>query len=108
MILKLVGKQYAVAMNSGELVNRDRPSVDVLFRSVANLVGKKSVGVILTGMGDDGAMGLSEMHDAGSLTMAQDEESCVVYGMPRKAVECGAVDEIKNLEGIVNRLIELR
>ena len=59
-------------------------------------------------MGDDGAMGLSEMHDAGSLTMAQDEESCVVYGMPRKAVECGAVDEIKNLEGIVNRLIELR
>jgi len=108
MILKLVGKQYAVAMNSGELVNRHRPSVDVLFRSVANLVGKKSVGVILTGMGDDGAMGLSEMHDAGSLTLAQDEDSCVVYGMPRKAVECGAVDEIKNLEGIVRRLIEFR
>ena len=59
-------------------------------------------------MGDDGAMGLSEMHDAGSLTLAQDEDSCVVYGMPRKAVECGAVDEIKNLEGIVKRLIELR
>ena len=72
------------------------------------LLEKKSVGVILTGMGDDGAMGLSEMHDAGSLTMVQDEESCVVYGMPRKAVECGAVDEIKNLEGIVKRLIELR
>jgi two-component system chemotaxis response regulator CheB len=108
MILKLVGKQYAVAMNSGELVNRHRPSVDVLFRSVANLVGKKSVGVILTGMGDDGAMGLSEMHDAGSLTLAQDEDSCVVYGMPRKAVECGAVDEVRNLEGIVKRLIELR
>jgi len=108
MMLKLVGKEYAVTMNSGELVNRHRPSVDVLFRSVANLVGKKSVGVILTGMGDDGAMGLSEMHDAGSLTMAQDEESCVVYGMPRKAVECGAVDEIKNLEEIVRRLIELR
>ena len=62
-------------MNSGELVNRHRLSVDVLFRSVANLVGKKSIGVILTGMGDDGAMGLSEMPDAGSLTMAQDEES---------------------------------
>ena len=59
-------------------------------------------------MGDDGAMGLSEMHGAGSLTLAQDEYSCVVYGMPRKAVECGAVDEIKNLEGIVKRLIELR
>ena len=108
MMLKLVGKEYAVTMNSGELVNRHRPSVDVLFRSVANLVGKKSVGVILTGMGDDGAMGLSEMHDAGSLTMAQDEESCVVYGMPRKAVECGAVDEVRNLEEIVRRLIELR
>ena len=108
MMLKLVGKEYAVTMNSGELVNRHRPSVDVLFRSVANLVGKKSVGVILTGMGDDGAMGLSEMHDAGSLTMAQDEESCVVYGMPRKAVECGAVDEVLNLEEIVRRLIELR
>ena len=108
MMLKHAGKGYAVTMNNGELVNRHRPSVDVLFRSVANLVGKKSVGVILTGMGDDGAMGLSEMHGAGSLTLAQDEDSCVVYGMPRKAVECGAVDEIKNLEGIVKRLIELR
>ena len=95
-------------MNSGELVNRHRPSVDVLFRSVANLVGKKSIGVILTGMGDDGAMGLSEKHNTGSLTISQDEESCVVYGMPRKAVECGAVDEVRNLEEIVRRLIELR
>ena len=59
-------------------------------------------------MGDDGAVGLSEMHDTGSLTMAQDEESCVVYGMPRKAVECGAVDAVLNLEKIVRRLIELR
>ena len=59
-------------------------------------------------MGDDGAMGLSEMHDAGSLTMAQDEESCVVYGMHRKAVECSAVDEVLNLEEIVRHLIELR
>ena len=59
-------------------------------------------------MGNDGAMVLSEMHDAGSLTMAQDEESCVVYGMPRKSLECGAVDEVRNLEEIVRRLIELR
>jgi len=108
MMLKLVGKDYTVTLNSGELVNRHRPSVDVLFRSVANLVGKKSTGVILTGMGDDGAAGMLEMHNAGSLTLAQDEESCVVYGMPRKAVEFGAVDEVKNLEGIVKRLIELR
>ena len=108
MMLKLVGKNYTVTLNSGELVNRHRPSVDVLFRSVANLVGKKSTGVILTGMGDDGAAGMVEMHNAGSLTLAQDEESCVVYGMPRKAVEYGAVDEVKNLEGIVKRLIRLR
>ena len=108
MMLKLVGKDYTVTLSSGELVNRHRPSVDVLFRSVANLVGKKSTGVILTGMGDDGAAGMLEMHNAGSLTLAQDEESCVVYGMPRKAVEFGAVDEVKNLEGIVKRLIQLR
>jgi two-component system chemotaxis response regulator CheB len=108
MMLKLVGKDYTVTLNGGELVNRHRPSVDVLFRSVANLVGKKSTGVILTGMGDDGAAGMVEMHNAGSLTLAQDEESCVVYGMPRKAVEFGAVDEVKNLEGIVKRLIQLR
>ncbi|MDP7059918.1 MAG: chemotaxis response regulator protein-glutamate methylesterase [Candidatus Marinimicrobia bacterium] len=108
MMLKLVGKDYTVTLNSGELVNRHRPSVDVLFRSVANLVGKKSTGVILTGMGDDGAAGMLEMHNAGSLTLAQNEESCVVYGMPRKAVEFGAVDEVKNLEGIVKRLIQLR
>ena len=108
MMLKLIGKDYTVTLNSGELVNRHRPSVDVLFRSVANLVGEKSTGVILTGMGDDGAAGMLEMHNAGSLTLAQDEESCVVYGMPRKAVEFGAVDEVKNLEEIVKRLIQLR
>ena len=68
----------------------------------------KSVGVILTEMGDDGAMVLSEIHDAGSLTMAQDGESCVVYVMPRKAVECGAEDKVLNLKEIVRRPIELR
>jgi two-component system chemotaxis response regulator CheB len=108
MMLKLVGNDYVVSLNSGELVNRHRPSVDVLFRSVSNLGGKNSVGVILTGMGDDGAKGIVDMHNTGSLTIAQNEESCVVYGMPRKAVESGAVDEILNLEGIVNRLIRLR
>ena len=108
MMLKLVGNNYVVSLNSGELVNRHRPSVDVLFRSVSNLGGKNSVGVILTGMGDDGAKGIVDMHNTGSLTIAQNEESCVVYGMPRKAVESGAVDEILNLEGIVNRLIRLR
>ncbi len=107
MMLKLDGNGYSVTMNNGELVNRHRPSVDVLFRSVANLAGSNSIGVILTGMGDDGAKGMVEMHDAGSHTLAQDEESCVVYGMPRKAVENGAVDEVLNLEKISKRLIEL-
>ena len=108
MMLKLVGNDYVVNLNSGELVNRHRPSVDVLFRSVFNLGGENSVGVILTGMGNDGAKGLAEMHNAESLTIAQNEESCVVYSMPRKAVESGAVDEILNLEEIVRRLTELR
>ncbi len=107
MMLKLDGNGYSVTMNDGDLVNRHRPSVDVLFRSVANLAGSNSIGVILTGMGDDGAKGMLEMHDAGSHTLAQDEESCVVYGMPRKAVENGAVDEVLNLEEISKRLIEL-
>ena len=86
-MLKNDGKGYSVTMNNGDLVNRHRPSVDVLFRSVANLAGSNSIGVILTGMGDDGARGMVEMHKAGSHNLAQDEESCVVYGMPRKAVE---------------------
>ena len=107
MMLKLDGNGYSVTMNNGELVNRHRPSVDVLFRSVANLAGSNSIGVILTGMGDDGAKGMVEMHDSGSHTLAQDEESCVVYGMPRKAVANGAVDEVLNLEEISKRLIEL-
>ena len=107
MMLKFDGNGYSVTMNNGELVNRHRPSVDVLFRSVANLTGSNSIGVILTGMGDDGAKGLMEMREAGSHTLAQDEDSCVVFGMPRKAMENGAVDEVLNLEEISKRLIEL-
>ena len=107
-MLKLVGNDYVVNLNSGELVNRHRPSVDVLFRSVSNLGGKNSVGVILTGMGNDDAKGLAEMHNAEYLTITQHEESCVVYSKPRKAMESYAIDEILNLEEIVRRLIELR
>ena len=108
MMLKLVGNDYVVNLNRGKLVNRHRPSVDVLFRSVSNLGGKNLVGVILTGMVNDDAKRLADMHNAISLTIAQNEESCVVYGMPRKPVESGAVYEILNLEEIVRRLIELR
>jgi two-component system chemotaxis response regulator CheB len=76
----------------GPPVNRHRPSVDVLFRSTARCAGGNALGIIMTGMGDDGARGLKEMHDAGATTLAQDETSCVVYGMPKEAVKLGGVD----------------
>ncbi len=106
MILKTNGSSYQVKLDTGELVNRHRPAVDVLFRSVASIAGSAAVGVILTGMGNDGAKGMTEMHDQGALTLAQDQESCVVYGMPKVAVESGAVDESLTPEQIVKRLIE--
>jgi len=92
MTLKRSGAQYHVEVMDGPLVNRHRPSVDVLFRSVAYHAGRNAVGVIMTGMGDDGARGMREMHEAGAYTLAQDEASCVVYGMPKEAVKLGAVD----------------
>ncbi len=106
MILKTNGSSYQVKLDTGELVNRHRPAVDVLFRSVASSAGSAAVGVILTGMGNDGAKGMTEMHDQGALTLAQDQESCVVYGMPKVAVESGAVDESLTPEQIVSRLID--
>jgi two-component system chemotaxis response regulator CheB len=92
LVLRRSGAQYHVDVMDGPVVNRHRPSVDVLFRSVAKCAGKNAVGVIMTGMGDDGARGLKEMHDAGAYTLAQNEASCVVYGMPKEAVKLGAVD----------------
>ena len=106
MILKTNGSSYQVKLDTGELVNRHRPAVDVLFRSVASIAGSAAVGVILTGMGNDGAKGMTEMNDQGALTLAQDQESCVVYGMPKVALESGAVDESLTPEQIVKRLIE--
>ena len=106
MILKTNGSSYQAQLDTGELVNRHRPAVDVLFRSVASIAGSAAVGVILTGMGNDGAKGMTEMHDQGALTLAQDQESCVVYGMPKVAVESGAVDESLTPEQIVSRLID--
>jgi two-component system chemotaxis response regulator CheB len=92
MMLKRSGAQYLVEVVDGPLVNRHRPSVDVLFRSVAKFAGANALGIIMTGMGDDGARGLKEMHDAGARTIAQDEASCVVFGMPKEAIKLGAVD----------------
>jgi two-component system chemotaxis response regulator CheB len=94
------GARYVCRLSDGPPVNRHRPSVDVLFRSVAANAGQNAVGVILTGMGDDGARGLKEMHEAGSPTIAQDERTSVVWGMPGQAVKLGGVDKILPLESI--------
>lgn len=107
MLLKRQGRQYRVEVKDGPMINRHRPSVDVLFRSVAQNAGKNAIGVIMTGMGDDGARGLEEMHNSGADTIAQNEESCVVYGMPKEAVKRDAADHIIPLEQIAKQLIEL-
>jgi two-component system, chemotaxis family, protein-glutamate methylesterase/glutaminase len=100
MLLKRSGAQYHVEVVDGPLVNRHRPSVDVLFRSVARFAGKNALGIIMTGMGDDGAAGLLEMRNAGANTIGQDEATCVVYGMPKEAVKRGGVERATPLEGI--------
>jgi two-component system chemotaxis response regulator CheB len=100
LLLKRSGAQYIAEVIDGPVVNRHRPSVDVLFRSVAKCAGKNAIGIIMTGMGDDGAAGLLEMKQAGAHTVAQDEATCVVYGMPKEAVKRGAADKIIPLESI--------
>lgn len=107
MLLKRVGKEYFVEIKEGPLVNRHRPSVDVLFRSAARYAGNNAIGVILTGMGNDGARGMKEMHDVGAHTIAQDEQSCVVYGMPKEAYKMGGVDDVVALDKINNHLVRL-
>ncbi len=97
MLLKRSGARYYVEIKNGPLVCRHRPSVDVLFRSAARYAGCNAVGVIMTGMGDDGARGLLEMKEAGAFTIAQDEESSVVFGMPKEAIKLGAVDKVAPL-----------
>lgn len=100
MTVKRSGAFYHVEVVDGPLVNRHRPSVDVLFRSVAKFAGRNATGIIMTGMGDDGARGLKEMFDAGALTVGQDEHTCVVYGMPKEAVKLGAVKRVLPLQDI--------
>ncbi|WP_308389097.1 chemotaxis response regulator protein-glutamate methylesterase [Acidithiobacillus sp. AMEEHan] len=107
MRLARSGAQFIVQVFDAPLVKHHRPSVDVLFRSVAEVAGRNAWGVIMTGMGDDGAQGLAAMHQAGARTLAQDEESCVVFGMPKEAIRLGGVDEILPLERIPHRLQEL-
>ncbi|PKR87269.1 chemotaxis response regulator protein-glutamate methylesterase [Pleomorphomonas diazotrophica] len=105
LLLERQGARYHVAVKDGPLVSRHRPSVDVLFRSTARAAGPNAVGVIMTGMGDDGARGLLEMKEAGAHTVAQDEESCVVFGMPKEAIARGGVDTILSLEDIAPHII---
>ena len=104
-LLKRSGARYYVEVKDGPLVSRHRPSVDVLFRSAARYAGKNAIAAILTGMGDDGAAGMKEMHDAGTYTIAQDEETCVVYGMPAVAVKKGGVDLVLPIDDITMALV---
>lgn len=100
MLLKRSGAQYIAEVVDGPVVNRHRPSVDVLFRSVAKCAGRNAIGIIMTGMGDDGAAGLLEMKQAGAYTVGQDEATCVVYGMPKEAVKRDAVQKVLPLDQI--------
>ena len=105
MVVKRSGAQYFVEVLDGPLVNRHRPSVDVLFRSVAKCAGANALGIIMTGMGDDGASGLMEMRTAGARTLAQDEQSCVVFGMPKEAIKRGAVERSVPLLSISREIL---
>lgn len=105
MLLKRSGARYFVEVKEGPLVSRHRPSVDVLFRSAARYAGKNAVGVIMTGMGDDGAKGMREMKDAGAYTIAQDEATSVVFGMPKEAIKFGGVEKVLPLETISNEVM---
>lgn len=105
MLLKRSGARYYVEVKDGPLVNRHRPSVDVLFRSTSQYAGANSIGIIMTGMGDDGAKGMLEMRNSGAYTIAQDEKTSVVFGMPKEAIKLDAVDKILPLELISHHIL---
>jgi len=106
LLIKRSGARYYVEVKDGPLVSRHRPSVDVLFRSAAQFAGANTVGVIMTGMGDDGARGMLEMKEAGAFNIAQDEKSCVVFGMPNEAIKLGAVDKVLPLNLIADAVLK--
>ncbi|MBI1395799.1 MAG: chemotaxis-specific protein-glutamate methyltransferase CheB [Betaproteobacteria bacterium] len=105
LLLRRSGANYVTELSDAPPVNRHRPSVDVLFRSAANVAGRNAIGVILTGMGKDGAAGMLEMRSAGAHTFAQDEATCVVFGMPREAIAVGAVDEVVPIQDMTARIL---
>ncbi len=104
-LLKRSGSRYYVEVKDGPLVCRHRPSVDVLFRSAARYAGKNALGVIMTGMGDDGSRGMKELHDQGAYTVAQDEATCVVFGMPNEAIKLGGIDVVLPLQRIADDVL---
>jgi two-component system chemotaxis response regulator CheB len=106
MMVKRNGAQYSIDVVDGPLVNRHKPSVDVLFRSVARAAGENALGIIMTGMGDDGARGLKEMRDAGAHTIAEDESSCVVFGMPKEAIRLGGAAEVLPLNRMAHAIAQ--
>ncbi len=106
MQMRKASGQYYVSVVDGPPVNRHKPSVDVLFRSASECAGRDILGIILTGMGDDGARGLKIMHDAGARTIAQNEETCVVFGMPKEAIKLQAVDDILPLESMARAILQ--
>jgi two-component system chemotaxis response regulator CheB len=106
MQLRKVSGQYYVHVVDGPPVNRHKPSVDVLFKSACEVAGRDALGIIMTGMGDDGARGMKLMHDAGARTIAQNEETCVVFGMPKEAIKLQAVDDILPLEQIARAILQ--
>jgi two-component system chemotaxis response regulator CheB len=107
MLMRRSGARYFVNVKDGPFVHHQRPAVDVLFKSVAQYAGNNAIGVIMTGMGADGAIGLRAMKDAGAKTIAQDEASCVVFGMPKEAIKLGAADKIVSLERIAQEIVNL-
>ncbi len=107
LLLKRSGKRYYVEMKDGPLVSRHRPSVDVLFRSAARYAGENGIGIIMTGMGDDGARGIVELKESGATTIAQDETTSVVFGMPYEAIKRGGVDLVCPLEAIAGEILRV-
>jgi len=107
MLLKRSGARYYVNVKNGPMVHHQRPAADVLFKSVAQTAGTNALGVILTGMGADGAAGMVAMKETGALNIAQDEKSCVVFGMPKEAIKTGAVDKIVSLENVAKTALNM-
>jgi two-component system chemotaxis response regulator CheB len=107
MILRRSGARYYVEIKTGPMVHHQRPAVDVLFKSTAKYAGANSIGVILTGMGSDGAEGLLEMKKMGAATIAQDEKSCVVFGMPKEAIKLNAVDYVMPIDQVASQIVRM-